>query len=210
VRLYRILQLTVFLFCPFTRTVIRPVDTGIHAVCPSFPTLFSRLTRDVHGNCDPILATVRLYRTLQLDGFIFWSFTLTSTRSAEAGIQVFLPSIPTLKSRSTRNQCGNYGPILATVPLYRILQFVVFVWCPFTRTFIRPVDAGIQGIMPSLKTLISRSTRHQRGNYDPVLVTVRLYRILQLAIFVFCPFTRVLTCPVDAGIQGSLPSVFTL
>jgi hypothetical protein len=42
----------------------------------------------------------------------------------------------------TRNQRCNLTPILATVRLYYILQYVVFVFCPFTPTSGRPVDAG--------------------------------------------------------------------
>jgi hypothetical protein len=34
---------------------------------------------------------------------------------------------------------------------------------PFSRTFIRPVDAGIQDIVPSVRTLMFRSTRNQCG-----------------------------------------------
>jgi hypothetical protein len=35
-----------------------------------------------------------------------------------------------------------------------------------------------------------RSTRNERGNYDPILTTVRFYRVLQLIIFVCCLFAR--------------------
>jgi hypothetical protein len=45
-----------------------------------------------------------------------------------------------------------------------ILQLAVFVFCPFTSKSIRPVDAGIQDILPSVLTLGSHSTRNQRGN----------------------------------------------
>jgi hypothetical protein len=41
--------------------------------------------------------------------------------------------------RSTMNQSDNYLPILAAV----LFDLVVFACCPFTRTSIRPVDAGI-------------------------------------------------------------------
>jgi hypothetical protein len=37
-----------------------------------------------------------------------------------------------------------------------------------TRTIIRPVDAGIQDMMPSTTTLQFRSTRNQRGNCTPI------------------------------------------
>jgi hypothetical protein len=36
-------------------------------------------------------------------------------------------------------------------------------------------------IVPSVPTLLFRSTWNQRGNYIPILVAVRLYCILELA-----------------------------
>jgi hypothetical protein len=106
-------------------------------------------------------------------------------------VQMFFPSpsIPTLFFRSTRDQHGERDPILVTVRLYRMVQLNVFGSRPFTLAPTRPADAGSQGIMPSTLTLISRSTRNPSANCDPILATMRLYRILQLAVFVFCPFT---------------------
>jgi hypothetical protein len=69
-------------------------------------------------------------------------------------------------------------PILATMDLHRILQLGVFVRTPFTGTYSRPVNAGMQGIMPSATTLNSRSTRHEQGNRRPILAIVNMYRIL--------------------------------
>jgi hypothetical protein len=51
------------------------------------------------------------------------------------------------------------------------------------------VDAGFQSIMPSGRPLFLRSTWNQRGYSTPILATVHLYRVLQLGVFVFCPFT---------------------
>jgi hypothetical protein len=84
--------------------------------------------------------------------------------------------------------------------------FSVFDYCPFTRTFSSQGDAGIRGMLPSVTTLPSRSIRNQRGNRDPIFATVRLYRILQLAIFDCCPAIR----PVDARNQFITPSAPTL
>jgi hypothetical protein len=121
-----------------------------------------------------------------------------------------MPSPLTLRSRSTRNQRGNCTPILPTVRLYCILQLAVFVFCPFTRASRRClVDAGIQDMMPSVFTLSLRSIRNQRCNCSPILATVRLYCILQRAVF-DCRPSRTSTRPVDAGIQDFLPSVKTL
>jgi hypothetical protein len=64
--------------------------------------------------------------------------------------------------------------------------------------------------MPSLPALFFRSTWIQRGNYTPILVTVRLYCILQLAVFVFCPWTSTCNRPVDAGTKDIVPSATTL
>jgi hypothetical protein len=167
---------------------------------PSLATLSFRSTWNKSGNCDPIPATVRLYRVLQLAVFIFCPFTRTSRRQSDAGSQGIMPSLATLYFRSTRNQCGNCSPILATVRLYRILQLTVFYWCPFTRTFIRSADAGIQGMMPSVATLYFRSTWNQRGNGKPIFATVHLYCIHQFAVFIFCPFTLASSRLADTGI----------
>jgi hypothetical protein len=64
--------------------------------------------------------------------------------------------------------------------LYCIPQLSVFEFVPFTRTSIHPVDVGIQVIFPSATALTCRSTRNQRCG--PILATVRVYCILQLAV----------------------------
>jgi hypothetical protein len=68
----------------------------------------------------------------------------------------------------------------------------------------------MQGKMPSLTTLVFHSTRNQSSNCSPIIATVRMYCILQLAVFVFCPFTLVSIHPVNAGIQDIVPSIITL
>jgi hypothetical protein len=146
---------------------------------------------------------------LQLAVFDGCPFTLACTHSADAGIQDIVPSDATLISRSTRNQHGNGTPILATMRLYRLLQLAIFVFCPFTRTFIHPVDAGIQDIVPSLITLYLRSTRNEHGNCGPILATVCLNRIYSLLsssavhLSVRIHYHR----RVVAGIQDIVPSV---
>jgi hypothetical protein len=186
VHVYRILQLAVVDCCPLTNhTFIRPTDAWIQGIPPSVVTLSVRSTWNQRGDCDPILATVRSYRILQLGVFVFFPCSRTSIYSVDAGIQFIVPSGVTLSSRSTRNQSGNCDPILATVRLYRIFQLDVFVFCPFTLAFIRQVDIWIKGLAPSAIKLWSRSTRNQRRNCTPILATVCLYRIFQLAIFVF-------------------------
>jgi hypothetical protein len=138
-----------------------------------------------------------LYRILQLEVFVFCPWTRTSSRQGDAGIQDLVPSLITLTFRSTRNQRGNCDPILVTVRLYRFLQLEVFVLCPFTRTSIRLVDAVLQGTMPSLITLIFRSTWNERGNCNPVylvlLAPLLIARIRnctsQVCIFFWCPAT---------------------
>jgi hypothetical protein len=97
-----------------------------------------------------------------------------------------------------------------TVRSYRMLQHVIFVFCPCTRASILSANVGIQCITLSGPARLFRSTRNQRGNSNPILATVRLYRILQLAVFVFCPSNLVSTRSVDDRIQGNLPPVTTL
>jgi hypothetical protein len=48
--------------------------------------------------------------------------------------------------------------ILVTVRLSRMLQLIVFFFCPCTNTSIRLADAGIQGRILSVITLFLRST----------------------------------------------------
>jgi hypothetical protein len=115
---------------------------------------------------------------------------LFSPDCAPIMFQVSLPSMPTLFSRSTRNQRGNCGPIRLTVRLYCTSQLAVFICCLFTRTSIRLFDVVDQGIMPSVITLLVRSARNQCYNCFPILDTVHFYCVLQLVVFVFCPFTR--------------------
>jgi hypothetical protein len=44
----------------------------------------------------------------------------------------------------------------------------------------------------------------------PPAHTVHLYRLLQLDVFVCCPFTRASTRSADAGVQDIIPSFITL
>jgi hypothetical protein len=176
---------------------------------PSVTTLFFRSTRNQCGYCTPILATVRLYRILQLAVFYSCPYTITSIRPVDVGIKDIMPSVMTPSFRSTRNQRRNCSPILVTVCLYCIFQLAVFVCCPFTRT--PSDDTGIQDIVPSVPTLPFRSTGNQRCNCTPILATVRLYRIHQLAVFDCGPCTRASRrCSVDAGIQDIVPPFQTL
>jgi hypothetical protein len=122
------------------------------------------------------------------------------------------PPLPTLFFCSTRNAHGYCDPILVTVTLrpYLMLQLTVFDGCPFTLACTRSVGTGIQGNLPSVRTLFSRSTRYHQGNCGPIFVTLLLYRIFQLAVLVFYPFTRTPSRQGDAGIQGIVPSAVTL
>jgi hypothetical protein len=121
-----------------------------------------------------------------------------------------MPSLITLMVGSTRNESGNCTPILDTVRLCRILQLSFFDCFPITLASTRSADAGIQDTMPSLITLISRSTRNQSGNWTPILVTAFLYPILQLAVFDCCSFTLAPIHCVDAGIRQDSTNVMLL
>jgi hypothetical protein len=59
------------------------------------------------------------------------------------------------------HRCGrcNCDPMLAKVRLHCILQLAVFIFCPLTGTPSRPINARIQGMLPSATTLYFRSTR---------------------------------------------------
>jgi hypothetical protein len=111
------------------------------------------------------------------------SFSLMSSSSVHVPARLVAPSMlgsrasspfrrHCLSIRSTWDQLDNCDPILVTVRLYRILYLDDFVFFPLTRMSSRPVDARIRGIMPSVPTMLSRSTWDQRRNSDPILVTV--------------------------------------
>jgi hypothetical protein len=132
-----------------------------------------------------------------------------------AGLGEIMPSNHTLFCRSTRNQRANCNPIfpgVATVHLYRILQLNVFVLCPYARRYRGPVVAGFQGTLPSTRTLSFSSTRNQRGDCGPILASVQLHRVPQLAVFIFCPWhTRTSSRQRVIGIQGNImPFLLTL
>jgi hypothetical protein len=59
-------------------------------------------------------------------------------------------------------------------------------------------------------TLSSRSTQDQRGNCKPILAIVHLYRILQLVVFIWGPFTLTRSRPDITGIDGLVPPALTL
>jgi hypothetical protein len=61
------------------------------------------------------------------------------------------------------------------------------------------VDVRDQGIMPSVAALCLR--------FLPILTTVRSYPILQLLVFVCCPFTRTGRRRVDARLQGPMHAI---
>jgi hypothetical protein len=84
-------------------------------------------------------------------------------------------------------------------------QLAVFDCCLITRASTLSAGTGIQDITPSLITLTFRSTQNQRCNCDPILVTVRLHRILQLDVFVYCPSTRTCHRRVDVRDQDIMP-----
>jgi hypothetical protein len=74
-----------------------------------------RSTRNQRSDCTPILATVRLYRILELDVFVFCPLTRTCHRRVDARDQAVMLSGTTLTFQSTRNLRGDCGPVLAPV-----------------------------------------------------------------------------------------------
>jgi hypothetical protein len=90
------------------------------------------------------------------------------------------------------------APCVCTpVRLHCILQRDVFFCCAATLVASHSADVGTQDIVPSVT-----------GNRDPTLAIVRLYRILQLAVFDCCPFAS--SRSADGWIQVIRPSVLTL
>jgi hypothetical protein len=64
--------------------------------------------------------------------------------------------------------------------------------------------------VPSMPTLLLRSTRNQRGNKSPIIAIVLLFCIFQRDVFVCCPFTLACDRLVTLGFQGTVPSMPTL
>jgi hypothetical protein len=74
----------------------------------------------------------------------------------------------------------------------------------------RWIDARIQDTVPSTPALFTTSIRNQFGNGSPILGTVLSHGILQLAVFVCCPFTIAYHSLGNTGIQGIAPPIPTL
>jgi hypothetical protein len=143
------------------RSIYLHVDSFASCLHPRHPSifvytvfLFVRSGISVAIACTPILATLRLYRVRELAAFVFCPITRTFLRSVDLWIQGITASAHTHRSRSTWNQRGNCGLILATVRWYRSLQFDVFASCPCVHSTIRPVDAVSSG------RVNGRDTRH--------------------------------------------------
>jgi hypothetical protein len=56
--------------------------------------------------------------------FVFCLSTRKPSRPVDAVLQDIIPSVPELTFRSTRNQRGNFVPLLATVYLYAPFSFL--------------------------------------------------------------------------------------
>jgi hypothetical protein len=197
VLLYCIFQRAVFFFCPCTRMRGRLVVLTDQGTMPPMHKLLVRSTRKQRGSCHPFLAVMLLYYILQLDVFFFCPFTLACGRRMALGFQGTVPSTPTLAFRSTRNQCGNSSPVLAIVHVYCILQRAVFFFCPSNQMCDRLVILGVQGTVPSTRTLVFRSVASQflplcfstasfcqRGNCNPIRPVHPA--ILLLAGYLYC------------------------
>jgi hypothetical protein len=230
-------SLVSFFFCSFTHTPKRPVDAGLPDIAPSVLAFPFYSTRKQRGNCISILATVRVYYILQLHVFVCCPFTGKSPRMFDFGIKTschllrhcfcvrsgisaaiapqLLPPCVCTASFSLMSTSSAHLPVrpLAPASAPQFLSPCIctrFFSCPLTRTSNREGLVGIQDITPSAPTLHFNSTRNQRGNCTPILATVRLNCILQLAVFDCCPFTRTFIFSVDARVQDIMPSVTTL
>jgi hypothetical protein len=64
--------------------------------------------------------------------------------------------------------------------------------------------------MPSVTTLLFRSTWHEMGDFISTLAIVHFYRNPQLGVFVGCSVTGTSIRLGNAGIQGITPSADTL
>jgi hypothetical protein len=175
---------------------------------PAAPALTFRSTLNQRGKCGPIFITVRLYRILQRAVFEFCPFTL-----------------------SRHAQCLD--------PRYHaICSSTVFAFDPEPERTFQPKPCH-RAFVPHpsascLRLLFTYPCVHQSGrcgdpryraicfytvySFDtepalhriPILATVRLYCILQRAIFDCYPFTLASTRQGDAGIQDIVPLLSTL
>ena len=162
-RSYCILQPAVFDCCPLIIASTHCADAGIQAMIPSISTAFP-----LDPESMPFLTTVRSYCFHQPTVFDRNPFTLASTHCADVGTQDIFPSVPTLRFRSTWDQCGDCPPLFVTVRFDCTLQLAVFMRCPATLASTHWAYAGIQDIVASPPTLSSHSTWNVRSNYDPI------------------------------------------
>jgi hypothetical protein len=129
-------------------------------------------------------------------------FTRTSIRLVDAGIQ-YLPSIALTLTLSVRPGSCGVTPILATVLLYRSFAAVFSVHSPAS---IRLVVLGFQGVTSTMthRRLFDRNQAELRNPYRAFVLGLRL------AVFVFCPFTRISIRLVDAVIPVNFATVGAL
>ena len=102
-----------------------------------------------------------------------------------------------LDLRSTSNQSGNCGQILATLHLYYILQLYEFAFRSFTHTPIRLVDAGVSRLcVISYNTAIILSLEPELARQLPPNAC---HRILHLAVFDCCTLSERLAVRATLG-----------
>jgi hypothetical protein len=197
---------------PSSSSAHSPVHPGIQDILPSFTTLYFRSTRNQSGSCDQIIVTVILSCILQLDVFFFCPDTRPSVHSlvrcwdprycAICYNSVFACDPEPARQLQTNYWYREFAPHTSACRL-RLLPIH-----PYTHSLGRYWDPRRPSICSNI---VFRSTRNQRGNFiPPILTTVHLQYILQLAVFAFCRFSPTFIRPVDAEIQAIKPPVFTL
>jgi hypothetical protein len=114
------------------------------------------------------------------------SFSLVTSSSDHLPARAVAGSMLETKLYHLLLHCNNVRPgISAAIALQCLPPCVCTASFSLMSSSSDYLPARAQDIMPSATTLLSRSTRDQRGNCTPILATVRLYRILELDVFFF-------------------------
>jgi hypothetical protein len=130
-------------------------------IMPSSQTLSFRSTRNQRGNCVPLLLATLPVRIVAC--------------SVLGVKELCPPSVPTLSFRSTRNQCGNscrpcHLVLLPHPSTFSCLRLASVHRSPYVVQSHGRWGQGsvLRDIIPSTRTLTSRSIRKQCGNCEPL------------------------------------------
>jgi len=111
-------------------------------------------------------------------------FLLCPRSLFDGGIQLIEISLTALFSNSSVEIIGNKAPILATVLLDQLYDFLVLLFCPWTFH-----EFWVEHLLPSVETLHVGSIGESFSNFLPRASIEFFNSLSQDFIFLFCPAT---------------------